>query len=78
MLGDASIVLTLHLPPTPPPPPPLPPPHTIMCTQGRWGTDKRESEAEVRRRRQFAEKRISAFRSEFVVLQDSFKVTESV
>ena len=59
----------------------LPPPthhssnlHSSHPTQGHWGTTVRESETEMGRRRQFAEKSISTFRSEFVVLQDSFKV----
>ena len=42
--------------------------------QGVWGTTAKESDAEFEKRRQFADKHVSAFRSEFVVLQDSFKV----
>ena len=43
--------------------------------QGQWGTTSREMDAEMERRRAFVENNVSAFRSEFIVLQESFKVT---
>ena len=42
--------------------------------QGVWGITAKESDVEFEKRRQFVDKNVSAFRSEFVVLQDSFKV----
>ncbi len=44
------------------------------CMQGEWGTTARESGVERERRREFVESHVFAFRSEFVVLRDSFKV----
>ena len=46
----------------------------LSFVQGDWGTTDRESEAEEERKRHFVESNIVGFRSEFTVLQESFKV----
>ena len=46
----------------------------MLTMQGQWGTTARENSYEDERRRMFAVKNMSTYRSEFLVLQESFKV----